>query len=49
MPNMKALSLKVISYKQTKKCDRQVFQLKVKGHGQGYVFKIYGTNGKVLS
>ena len=29
----------------------KVFQkkLKVKGHGQGHKFKIYGTVGKVLS
>ena len=25
------------------------FQKKVKGHGQGHKFKIYGTVGKVLS
>ena len=27
----------------------KVFQKKVKGHGQGHIFKIYGTAGKVLS
>ena len=46
---MKTLSFKVKSYNQTKKRDRQVFQMKVKGHGQGHVLKIDGTIGKVLS
>ena len=27
----------------------KVFQIKVKGNGQGHVLKIYGTIGKVLS
>ena len=30
-------------------CRVKVFQMKVKGHGQGHVIKIYGTIGKVLS
>ena len=28
--------------------DFKVFQKKVKGHGQGHKFKIYGSVGKVL-
>ena len=29
--------------------DVKVFEKSVKGHGQGHMFKIYGTNGKALS
>ena len=29
--------------------DVKVFQKYVKGHGQGHMFKIYGTKGKALS
>ena len=30
-------------------CKVEVFQMYVKGHGQGHVIKIYGTIRKVLS
>ena len=44
-PNMKTQSLRI------KKVMTNVkdFQKKVKGHGQGHMFKMYGTFGKALS
>ena len=38
-----------MSYGKTIMCGDKVFQMKVKGHRQGHVLKIYSIIGKVLS
>ena len=39
----------LISYSSKVMANVKVFQTKVKGHGQGHMIKIFGTNRKALS